>query len=310
MNQPLIVLNAFVIRADSSAPAATRVARPRYNVNRRGEGVEDPNVADRTLTLTAQPQLEWEAFDEYWRKIHGPKILHSEGADDDQTPRLTYYLQQHRIPSGPTTEFPAPYQPKLADGRLVATPAQHCAPYQRPAWDGMAQLGYRSQGDLEAFFDVGPGKYGDKIVPDEAVFIRGFGFHLAEEQVIIQHGERRRDPIILLKLHARNTTLTREQFRGRWMAQHADLIRRLPQARALIRRYAQLVNISKPGDKIYDPVGDRFDGVTALSFANMNDLEDFLASPEYATVQADEADFARDTTYFTALNYVIRDLTP
>ena len=51
--EPLIVLNAFVIRADSQPPEAIRRARPRYNVNRAGDGIEDPGVTDRQLALTA-----------------------------------------------------------------------------------------------------------------------------------------------------------------------------------------------------------------------------------------------------------------
>lgn len=309
MNVPLVVINAFVIRADSLPPEGIRAARPRYNVNRLGQGIEDHDTRERTLALTSKPQLEWEAFDEYWRKVHGPKILHVDGAEDHQTKLLTYYLQQHRIPSGPTSERSPPYSANPGAGRLVRDPAQRCAEYVRPSWDGMAQLAYRSRQDLETFFEVGPGKYGDKIVPDEAVFIRGFGFHVAEEHVVLQIGERRRDPIILLKMHVRNADLSRPQFRGRWMAQHADLIRHLPVATYGIRRYAQLVNISTPTDKLYDPVGDRYDGVTAMSFADMNGLESFLSSDDYQAIRADEAVFALDTTFFTALNYVIQDLT-
>ncbi len=309
MSSPLIVLNALVVRADSQAPAGHRQARPGYNVNRAGQGIEDAEVEDRCLALTDRPQLEWEAFDEYWRKVHGPKILHVDGAADHQTELLTTYLQQHRVPSGPTSERPVPYR-ALTDqeGRLVTDPARHCGSYQRPPWDGIAQLGYRSRQDLEAFFNLGPGKYGNKIVPDEAVFIRGFGFHLAEEHVVLQRGDRRRDPIILIKTHVRNPELTRAQFRGYWMAQHAELVVRATPGAELVRRYAQLVNISVPGDKLYDSVGDRFDGISVISFANMNDVEDYLASTAYAAVQADEAEFARESAYFTAVNYVIRDL--
>lgn len=309
-SSPLVVLNALTVRADSSPPEDLRAARPRYNANRRGEGSEDPGVLDRRLALCEQPQLEWEAYDEYWRKTHGPKFVFEEGSPDPQTPLLQYYLQQHRVPAGPSSEQPPPYRAKTDEhGRLQHDPAAHCEPYRRPAWDGLAQLAYRTKQDLETAFDAGPGKYGEKIMPDEAVFLRGFGFHVAEEHVVLQNGDRRRDPLLLIKTHARNGALTRPQFRGRWMAQHAALIGALPQARGLIRRYVQLVNVSVPTDRVYDPVGDRYDGVTVMSFANTNDLEDFLVSPEYARVAADEAEFAADTRYFSALNYVIRDVT-
>jgi hypothetical protein len=307
-SEPLIVLNALTLRADSSPPAGTRRARPRFNVNRAGAGIEDPDTTDRSLSLSAQPQLEWEAYDEYWRKTHGPKILHQDGPDDTATALLQYYVQQHRLPAGPCRELPPPYSAGAdSGGLLVRDPAARCAPHARPAWDGLAQLGYRNRTELETFF--GSRKYLEKIVPDEAVFLRGFGFHLAEEHLVVQRGERRRDPIILLKLHARNAELSREEFRGRWMAQHAGLMRELPEARALVRRYAQLVNVSMAGDRLYDPVGDLIDGVGVYSFANVNDCEDFVAGDAHAALAADEQAFAAATTYFTALNYVIRDVT-
>jgi EthD domain len=310
MSSPLIVLNALVIRADSQPPEAIRHARPKYNANRHGQGIEDPGVEERKLALTDKPQLEWEAFDEYWRKTHGPKILHVDGPSDHQTARLKYYLQQHRIPGGPTSERPPPYSAAPdAQARLVTNPALRCAPYVRPSWDGVAQLAYQTREDLDAFFDLGPGKYGDKIVPDEAVFIRGFGFHIAEEHLILNHGDKRRDPIILIKSHVRNSALTRAQFRGRWMAQHADVVKRSVAGARRVLRYAQLVNISQPGDRIYDPVGDRFDGMSFMSFANMNEIESFLASDAYAAIRADEIEFAQESAYFTALNYMICDLT-
>ena len=125
--------------------------------------------------------------------------------------------------------------------------------------------------------------------------------------MVVQRGDRRRDAIILLKLHQRAAGSTREQFRGRWMAQHADLVRRHPLAQLLVRRYAQLVNVSQPGDKLYDPVGDRYDGVGVYSFANMNDCEDFIAGEAHNALVEDEQLFAPDTSFFTALNYVICD---
>jgi hypothetical protein len=310
MNNPLYVLNALVVRADSLPPEGLRRARPRYNVNRAGQGIEEADVSDRTLALTPDPQLEWESFDAYWRKIHGPKILHTEGPGDRQTGLLAYYLQQHRVPGGPTSDFAPPYAPSLAgDGHLPRDPAAHCRPYRRPPWDGIAQLGFRSRVDLETFFDGGAGKYGERIVPDEAVFIRGFGFHIAEEHLVLQRGERRRDPIILVKTHMRNPALDRAEFRGRWMSRHASLVARGDGAAGLVRRYAQLVNVSQADDRLYDPEGDRCDGLSVMSFANMNDLEDFLASEAYAGIRADEIEFAADSPYFTALNYVIRDTT-
>jgi len=309
-NEPLLVLNAFVLRADSSPASAPRVSRPGYNVNAAGLGSEDDGTRDRRLALTGTPQFEWEAFDEYWRKMHGPKIVHVDGPHDARTASLRYYLQQHRIPAGPSGERPPPYGPDTDEaGLLVRDPAARCTPYARPAWDGIAQLGFTDSAALHGFFSAGPGKYADKIVPDEAVFLRGFAYHLAEEHVVVQRGDRRRDPIVLVKLHRRAQALSRAAFRGRWMAQHAAIVRELPVAGCLVKRYAQLVNIGEPGDALFDAAGDRIDGVGVYSFANMNDCEDFVAGAAQATLAADEREFCADTSFFTALNYVIRDVT-
>ncbi len=310
VNEPLLVLNAFVRRADSSPAAASRAARPGYNVNAAGEGIEDAGTRDRRLALTGVPQFEWEAFDEYWRKTHGPKILHVDGPDDGQTGHLRYYLQQHRLPAGPVSGRAPPYAPDTdAASRIVRDPAARCVPHARPPWDGIAQLGFADSAAVHAFFSGGPGKYAGKIVPDEAVFLRGFAFHLAEEHVVVQRGDRRREPIVLLKVHRRADALSRAAFRGRWMAQHAGILRELPDVARLVRRYAQLVNVGESGDALFDAAGDGIDGVGAYSFANMNDCEDFVASAGQAALAADEQQFCADTIFFTALNYVIRDVT-
>lgn len=308
VSAPLVVLNAMVMRAESLPDEGTRQARPKYCVNEGGQGVHDDGTANRTMALTDRPALEWEAFDEYWRKTHGPKILHDEGPDDRGTPLLVFYLQQHRLPGGPTSHDTFPYPAKTgADGRLVPDPAARVAPYRRPSFDGIAQLAFRTKDDVATFFDGGPGKYGDKIIPDEAVFIKGFAFNLNEEHVVIASAAKRRDPIILLKNHVRKKGLTREAFRARWIGAHADLVRSLPQAKDVICRYAQLHNVSEPGDTLYDEAGDRIDGTTAMSFANANDLEDFLASEAYTTLVRDETEFAAESEFYTAINYVIRD---
>lgn len=306
----MLVLNAFVLRGDSSPAEGQRRARPGYNQNPAGQGIEDEGVQDRTLAISRAPHFEWEAFDQYWRKVHGPKVIFKDGPADDDTALLGFYLQQHRIPAGPCSGFAPPYGPALDDdGRLSTQPVSQCPPYRRPPFDGLAQLGWRARADLEGFFLAPGGKYAGKIMPDEAVFIRGFAYHLAEEHVVVHAGNSRRDAIILIKLHVRAVDNSREAFRGHWMAQHADLVRQLPAARALVRRYVQLVNVSTPTDGLYDPQGDRYDGVGVYSFSNMNDCEDFIASSAHAALEADERAFTAETSYFTALNYVICDTT-
>ena len=309
--KPLIVLMALVQRGDSLPADDVRRSRVRYNVNASGEGIEDPGVTDRVLAMTGVPQLEWEAFDEYWRKVHGPKILFEEGPEgkDKITQLLKYYLQQHRLPGGPTSSYAPPYLAKTGtDGHLVPDPSAQVAEYQRPPFDGVAQLAFHTKDDVKAFFDIGPGKYSDKIVPDEAVFIRGFAFHLAEEHIVVNIGDGRRDPIILLKLHTRKPEISRAAFLQRWGGSHAERVQLL-QTNGVIKRYAQFHNVGRREDGLFDEVGNCYDGSAAWSFANMNELEAFLASDAQAEIAQDEFEFCAETSYFTAINYVICDNT-
>ncbi len=106
---PLTVLFSFLLRADPAANASE----------------PDPN-------------LSFETWGDYWRKVHGPRFLHPDEADDRTTiSRLLRYDQIHRVASGPTSLNPPPYRPPLdADGRLFETIVGHVEPYRRPQWTG------------------------------------------------------------------------------------------------------------------------------------------------------------------------------
>ena len=308
LRDPRIVLPAFVVRCDTTPDTAARASRPSYCVNVEGEGIADPGADPTVPALEAEPELRWEAFDEYWRKIHGPKIIHQEGSADVVTQLLLRYEQQHRIPGGPTSAKAPPYAPQVgADGLLIPDPHANVAGYSRPSFDGLAQLAYATRADLDAFFGLAPGdKYLEKIIPDERVFLKGFAFNLSREFIIIPD-EGTRDPIIFIKTHERAPGLSRGEFLGLWLNSHAQLVVGNPDAARYVKRYAQLHNVSVPEDApFFDPVGDQFDGITVMSFANVTELEAFLASDGYAAIAADEAVFTGRSEFFTAVDYIIR----
>jgi hypothetical protein len=311
--EPRIVLPAFVVRCSTLPDEPPfRVARPTYCVNEEGEGIGDPGADPRIPVLEPVPELQWEAFDEYWRKVHGPKIIHQEGPGDVATPLLLRYEQQHRIPGGPTSEFPPPYEPQVGeDGLLVTDPHRRVRPYQAPAFDGLAQLAFADLDDFFAFFGIEPGdKYLEKIVPDERVFLKGFAFNVSKEYILLPDREPR-DPIILIKTHERAPHLSREEFQELWLEEHGKDLVTDPRVRHFVGRYAQLHNISTPDHgAFYDPVGDRFDVISVLSFPNVTYLERFLVSEAYDEIEAFEAEHTAETRYFTAVNYVIRLLDP
>jgi hypothetical protein len=304
--EPLIVLPALVVRCDTTPDAATRQSRPGYCVNVNGQAIKDPSANPKVPALESDPELRWEAFDEYWRKIHGPKIIHVDGPSDHVTVGLLRYEQQHRVASGPTSAFHPPYLPEVdASGLLITDPWAHVPGYKRPSFDGLAQLAFATRDDFNAFFGVNPGdKYHDKIQPDEKVFLKGFAFNISKEFIIIPD-QGSRDPVIFVKTHKRNPSLTREQFQDRWL-EHAKLVVSDPTTRKLVKRYAQLHNISVPSDApFFDPVGNQFDGITVMSFANPNDLEDFLTSDAYEAIVEDENNFIAESEFFTAINYTV-----
>jgi hypothetical protein len=78
----------------------------------------------------------------------------------------------------------------------------------------------------------------------------------------------------------------------------------LPAVECLVQRHAQLVDIGEPGDVLLDAAGDRIEGVGVHSFPNTKDCEDFVAG-----VGRGRAQFGAETSFFTALNRVIRDVT-
>ena len=78
-----------------------------------------------------------------------------------------------------------------------------------------------------------------------------------------------------------------------------------------MRRYAQLHNIGSA--QLPDPEGQFIDAISVLSFASVNDVEDYLLTDSYRAIEADEAtfiDLAR-SEFWTGLNYsVINRLLP
>ena len=309
--EPLIVLPALVVRCDTTPDTAIRVSRPGYCVNVNGQAILDPSASPKVPALESEAELRFEAFDQYWRKVHGPKIIHVDGPSDHATQVLMRYEQQHRVTSGPSSAFHPPYLPEVdATGLLITDPHAHVPAYDRPSFDGLAQLAFASKADFFTFFGVNPGdKYHDKIQPDEKVFLKGFAFNISQEFLIIPDRETR-NPIIFVETHKRKPSFTRAQFQDYWLDVHAHLVVSQPLVRRLVKRYAQLHNISVPTDAFYDPIGDQFDGITVMSFANPTDLENFLTSSTYARIVADENVFIAKSDYFTAINYIIINKIP
>lgn len=303
--KPLIVTPTFVSRTDAT-PEEERPHDVGSGVNPSGAEVAHPDRHPSALALEPDPSRAFEHFDEYWRKVHGPKFAYAEpGAAND---RVLRYDQLHRIASGPSSAFPPPYRAMVdGGGRLVGDPAARVPAYRRPSWDGLAYIAYGAESDIEAV--LGQEQYARRIIADEQVAFRMVTREVAREYIILP-SERHRDPVSLVKIHRRRPDLARDAFQAQWLDAHADLVAGKPATATYVRRYAQLHPF---GSTQEDPEGSKIDGISIFAFASFNDVEDYLVSPDYAAIAADEAAFADPAAseFWTAVNYsVINRLVP
>jgi hypothetical protein len=303
--KPLIVTPTFVSRTDNT-PEARRPHDAGSGVNRSGEEVADPDRHPAALALEADPNRAFEHYDEYWRKVHGPKFAYEEpGTSND---RVLRYDQVHRIASGPSSASRPPYRAMVdAAGRLVGDPAAQVPAYRRPSWDGFAYIAYGAEADIEAV--LGQEQYAERIIADERTVFRMVTREVAREYIIIPSA-RHRDPVSLVKIHRRRPDLTRAAFQERWLRDHADVVAAKAATGAYVRRYAQLHPF---GSTQEDPEGAKIDGITVLSFASLNDVEDYLTTADHRAIEAAEAEIMDQNTseFWTAVNYsVINRLVP
>lgn len=300
----LIVTPTFVSRVDATA----RSERPQdsgASKSRHGHEVHFPNWRPHALALEGEPNLAFEHWDEYWRKVHGPKFAWDEPGSSSAL--VLRYDQVHRVASGPSSFFPPPYRAMVTDeGKLPADPEKRVPAYARPRWDGFAYIAYADQDDIER--TLGQEKFDQRIVADEQVAFRMVTREITREYILVP-SERHRDPVSLVMIHMRAPHLSREAFQERLLGEHAQLVLAQPATRAFVRRYAQLHNI---GSTQKDPEGSKIDAVSVLSFASLNDVEDYLVSDDYAAIQASyDALLGEGSEWWTGINYsVINRLLP
>ena len=302
--KPLIVTPTFVSRVDDT-PRGERPQDAGASKSRHGHEVHFPNLRPHALALEGDPNLAFEHWDEYWRKVHGPKFAWDEPGSSSSL--VLRYDQVHRIASGPSSFFPPPYQAMLGDdGRLPEDPHKRVPPFRRPRWDGFAYIAYAEQADIEK--TLGQEKFGQRIVADEQVAFRMVSREITREYILIPSA-RHRDPISLVKIHVRRPDLSREEFQRRMLAEHAPRVLAQAATQELVRRYAQLHNI---GSTQKDPEGSRIDAVSVFAFASLNDVEDYLVSEDHAVIEASEHGLAgAGSEWWTGINYsVINRLMP
>lgn len=302
--KPLIVTPTFVSRVDDT-PRGERPQDSGSAKSRHGHEVHFPNWRASALALEGDPNLAFEHWDEYWRKVHGPKFAWDEPGSSSA--KVLRYDQVHRVASGPSSGFPLPYRAMVDDdGRLPSDPWKRVPEFKRPRWDGLAYIAYADEDDIEA--TLGQEKFAKRIIADEQTAFRMVTREITREHILIP-SERHRDPISLVKIHMRRPELSRDAFQARLLHDHADLVMAQGATKELVRRYAQLHNI---GSTQTDPEGSKIDAVSILSFACMNDVEDYLVHADHAAIAASEEALAGEgSEWWTAVNYsVINRLNP
>lgn len=302
--RPLIVTGTFVSRVDDT-PRSERPQDEGSARDKQGREVRHPDWHPGALALEPDPDLAFEHWDEYWRKVHGPKFAWDEPGSSSE--RVLRYDQLHRIASGPSSFFRPPYRAMIDEnGKLPADPEKHVPAFNRPRWDGLAYITYAEEDDIARTLDQE--KFARRIIADEQVAFRMVTREIAREFILIPSA-RHRDAISLLKIHVRRPELSRAEFQQRLLGEHARTVLAQPATHEFVRRYAQLHNIGSTQD---DPEGSRIDAVSILAFACVNDVEDYLVSDDHAAIEASETALAGEgSEWWTAVNYsVINRLLP
>lgn len=302
--KPLIVTPTFVSRVDDT-PRSDRPQDSGSAKSRHGHEVNLPNWRAGALALEGDPNVAFEHWDEYWRKVHGPKFAWDEPGSSSA--KVLRYDQIHRIASGPSSGFPPPYRAMVdVSDRLPSDPWKRVPEFKRPRWDGLAYIAYAEQGDIEA--TLGQEKFAKRIIADEQTAFRMVTREITREFILIP-SKRHRDAVSLVKIHMRRPELSRDEFHQKLLGGHADLVLAQGATRELVRRYAQLHNI---GSTQADPEGSKIDAVSILSFACMNDVEDYLLHADHAAIVESEGALAGDgSEWWTAVNYsLINRLAP
>lgn len=303
--QPLIVTPTLVSRVDAT-PWEARPHDTGSSVDRAGNEVTHPDRHPADLAVAPHPNLAYESWDEYWRKVHGPKFAYEEPGSTSHL--VLRYDQLHRLPSGPSSGFRPPYRAMVdAGGKLESAPQAHVPEYVRPRWDGLAYIAYASTDDLHKTLEE-QDQYAKRIIADEHVAFRVVTREMCQEYILIPSA-RHRDAVSLVKIHQRVPGITREEYKARMLGEHADFVLSRTATHTYVKRYVQLHNF---GSTQADPEGSKIDSLSVFAFASLNDVEDYLISDDYQAIEAREAALAGEgSEFWTAVNYsVINRLLP
>jgi uncharacterized protein (TIGR02118 family) len=166
-----------------------------------------------------------------------------------------------------------------------------------PVYDGIAEIWFDDTGAMRAL--AGTAAYA-AVQADEERFIdrASMGLIITEEHVI-KDGPAPPDGVKNIEFVTHAPALTIEAFQRYWREVHGPLAALIP----LIRRYVQ----SHTRRAVYE-AGRRpaYDGIAVTWFDDTQAMRRSAATPEYARVRADEANFvAPDPPFIITKEHVI-----
>ena len=310
VKEPLTVICTLLSRADN-APLSERRKDPNMLLDDHGQIVTDP--AATPLAFEHNSNVAYEKWTEYWRKVHGPRFIYAQPPENNGIQHLLRYDQIHRLPAGPSSFSPLPYNPPVdASGKLFNTVIGHIPPYQRGQWDGIAYLNFADFDGIKAVF--GQAEIAEKIMPEDQAIFRELAPVVAKQHIVIP-SQTQRESILLIKVLHRRPEFSREEFQNRWLKEHALFVVKQAATTRYVKRYVQLHNIgpTEAGQPFYHAAAAQIDGVAILAFNSINDLEDYLQDETATAIAADEARLAdqQASQYWTALSYqVVNQIYP
>ena len=289
--KPKVMNPILMSRADNSAPDDRRKKGLGTTVDKNAQEIERPDLHPEQIALESNPNLMFEHWDEFWRKIHGPRCSYQDGPDDTFFAGICGYIQVHRLPAGPSCYFAPPYKAMTEpDGSLVKFVGDKIPPYRRPLQDGLVYWLAPTVKDLLPI-DTCP-KAVNKICPEGNIFVRNGIPSLSAEYVIVPSKTADWAPICTVKTHyVKKDGMGKKELQNYLLHTHADFIKDGELGKRKIERFAYILNMNeKPDEPFYSDDAANLAGISVTFFKNMKDCEEYYGSEEYQKVACKESE--------------------
>lgn len=300
-----IALNPILIsRADNTPNHDRRPRMPAGVVDLEGEPVAYPDKMPEQIALEQNPNLMFEHWDEFWRKVHGARVMYQDGPNDTMLDTICTYYQVHRLPAAPSSLFSPPYQaPVDKVGRLYPVSTVHVPSYRRPIFDGLVYWGAPTTEDLMSVeYST---KAIDKINAEGNVFLRYAVSGLCAEYVIIPCRNETIPAFCTVKVHY-CTGSTREAFQKMLLFEHSKYIQEKSATQKYVRRLAYIFNLNKTEKEPFATLGGmKIDAISVTYFDTMIDCERYYASDDYKAIEEREKEFLNmaESEWWTGVVY-------